>query len=306
MSFSLSDLVSWIGDTAGGAASAVGDAASSIGTGISDALGGVTDSFGADPHLSMLAPGEGATSFAGDVNPVVAGANPSSVYNPDFSNIAGGGNGGLPAISPSAPILAGGGDSYLDGGSMKSAAFNAAPSGGGWASGGGPSSGITGMLKNNASWLLPASGIGMAALKSQQPLPGTNALKANAAALTSAAGPLMDPLTKGSPLPGGAQAGLDAAAAGMVASIKSQHAANGTSGSSMEAQELAAVPRQIQQQQLAEAQTLYSQGLQTLGMADSATQQIMQNTLQQDTALTGALARVAASMAPTALKDILS
>jgi hypothetical protein len=72
----------------------------------------------------------------------------------------------------------------------------------------------------------------------------------------------------------------------------------------MEAQELAQVPLMMQQQQLAEAKSLYSVGLQTMGMADAATQQIMQNTLQQDAALTGALARVAASMAPTALKDL--
>jgi hypothetical protein len=187
---------------------------------------------------------------------------------------------------------------------MKSAAFNAAPSGGGWTDGRGPSSGIGGFLKNNASWLMPAAGIGLAGMKSQTPLAGTSTLKANAAALTGAAGPLMDPLTKGTALPGGAQAGLDAAAASMTASIKSRHASSGTSGSSMEAQELAQVPRMIQQQQLAEAQTLYSQGLTTMGMADQATQQIMQNTLQQDAALTGALARMAASMAPTALKDL--
>lgn len=317
MAFGFDDIMSWLGETASSAGQGVADTATAVGQGFSDAATGVgnylenlTGSFGADPTSAQLpVPPEGANiydHYASDPSVPVAG---SSSYNPDFSGVTAGtdrfAGAGAPlplGVSPSTPILSAGADPYGAGGAMKSAAFGATPAGGDWTSGG--SSGIGGFLKNNASWLLPAGGLGVAALKSQQTLPGTATLKANAAALSGAAQPLMDPLLKGTALPGNAQGGLDAAAASLTASIRSQHANSGTSGSSMEAQELAQVPLMMQQQQLAEAKSLYDVGLKTMGMADDATQQIIKNTLQQDTNLTNALARVAASMAPTALKDL--
>lgn len=315
MAFGLDDIFSWIGDTAGSVGQGVSDAAGAVGQGVSDVAGSIgqgadsainylTSAFGSDPGSAQFpgipAGGESTAFMSGESIPQIAGAGAGG-YNPDFSglNAAGGGASGLPSISPSTPILAGGVPDTT--GNLPINANAVAGGGGNMA---GDSSGISGMLKNNASWLLPAAGIGMAGLKSQAQLPGTNALKANAATLNAAAGPLMAPLTTGSALPPGAQAGLDASAAAMTASIKSRHASSGTAGSSMEAQELASVPLMIQQQKLVEAQGLYTTGLQTLGMADSATQSIMQTALQQDATLTNALARMAASMAPTALKDL--
>ena len=310
MAFGFDDIMSWLGDTASSAGQGVSDAATSLGQGVSDAATGVGDyfsnltgGFGADPQQFGMPP-EGATNYAYATDPSVAG---SSAYNPDFSGVTAGTDGFAgagaplpPGVSPSTPILSAGADGFSPG--------TDAPGVGGLPGGhsASPSTlgGIGGLLKDNASWLLPAGGIGIAAMKSQTPLPGTGTLKANAAALSGAAQPLMDPLLKGTALPGNAQGGIDAAAASLTASIRSRHANSGTSGSSMEAQELAQVPLMMQQQQLAEAKSLYSVGLQTMNMADAATQQIMQNTLQQDAALTGALARVAASMAPTALKDL--
>jgi hypothetical protein len=166
-------------------------------------------------------------------------------------------------------------------------------------------SGFGDVLKNNANWLVPAGMLGATALKSQQQIPGLNQLKSNAAQMAGQAGPLMDPLLRGGALPSGAEAGLAQGKAAMEASIRSQYAKMGLSGSTMEAQALAAIPGQIQAQKFQMATSLYQQGLATLGVSDAETQNIMKLQLGQDQQLTDALARIAAATSSVALKDLL-
>jgi len=135
-------------------------------------------------------------------------------------------------------------------------------------------------------------------------LPGVNQLKTAAGQLNAAAAPLMAPLTKGAALPGGTQSGIDQAAAAQAAQIRSQYANMGLSNSSMEQQALAAVEQQKQQAYASAAQTLYNQGLQTMGQATATDQAVTQAYAAQDSALTQMLGRVAAAFAPATLKEL--
>jgi len=169
-----------------------------------------------------------------------------------------------------------------------------------------PGGGAGSFLSQYSKYALPAAAVGMAALKSNQPLPGVAGMKSDVAALRGAAPGLMAPLTSGAPLPGAVGQSLMASRDAQIASIRSNFARMGMSGSSMEEASIAAANQQYAAQTFSQAQSLYSTGLQTLNQADTVNNQIIALGLQQDAELTNALASVAGGFASGAAKSLFS
>jgi len=169
-----------------------------------------------------------------------------------------------------------------------------------------PGGGAGSFLSQYGKYALPAAAVGMAALKSNQPLPGVAGMKSDVAALRGAAPGLMAPLTSGAPLPGAVGQSLMASRDAQIASIRSNFARMGMSGSSMEEASIAAANQQYAAQTFSQAQGLYTTGLQTLNQADSVNGQIIALGLQQDAELTNALASVAGGFASGAAKSLFS
>ena len=82
------------------------------------------------------------------------------------------------------------------------------------------------------------------------------------------------------------------------ATIRSQHAAQGTSGSSAEMQELSNVDTTMTTQGANMAMQLFSTGLSEAGMSAQLYQLILQTALTQDQQLGSAVGRFASSLAP--------
>ena len=169
-----------------------------------------------------------------------------------------------------------------------------------------PGGGAGSFLSQYGKYALPAAAVGMAALKSNQPLPGVAGMKSDVATLRGAAPGLMAPLTSGAPLPGAVGQSLMASRDAQIASIRSNFARMGMSGSSMEEASIAAANQQYAAQTFSQAQGLYTTGLQTLNQADSVNGQIIALGLQQDAELTNALASVAGGFASGAAKSLFS
>lgn len=144
------------------------------------------------------------------------------------------------------------------------------------------------VLKNNASSIIPAAGLALTALRGDQMPKGYNQLESQANELTGQGEQLQKYLSTGT-LPEGAQAGLNQAAESAKASIRSQYASRGMSGSSAEQQDLANVDQQIQSQGFNMAMTLLQQGVNEQSLASGIYQNLMQTQLKQDEDLTQAI-----------------
>jgi len=153
---------------------------------------------------------------------------------------------------------------------------------------------IPGFIRDNYKWMLPALGIGYSALRPKAELPGAAQQEAYAQRMGQIGQQMTEPLLTGQ-LPAGYQSALDRMQRGAEAQIKSRYAQMGLSGSSMERQELAAVPQQMETQRLQIAQSLASQGMQSMGLSSAAYNQLAQATLAQDKELANALAAFGAA-----------
>jgi len=285
---------------------------SSLGSGISDLFSGSTPTSLPSDAASAISSLPGA----GDV--ATAGALPSF----DYSALLGSAtrDGGFPGPSPALADLPSlntpspiGQPTSLD----SFASSTAMPGASNVSNLGIPSEGIKGLtsppatgagsfLSQYGKYALPAAAVGMAALKSNQPLPGVAGMKSDVATLRGAAPGLMAPLTSGAPLPGAVGQSLMASRDAQIASIRSNFARMGMSGSSMEEASIAAANQQYAAQTFSQAQGLYTTGLQTLNQADSVNGQIIALGLQQDAELTNALASVAGGFASGAAKSLFS
>lgn len=152
------------------------------------------------------------------------------------------------------------------------------------------------VLKANPAAVIGAGGLGYAAMQQGQPLPGEDAVNSTAAELSSQGKELQKYLQTGT-LPPGLQGGIDQAAASAKATIRSQYAARGMSGSSAEAQDLAHVDQAAQAQGAQMAMQLLQTGISETGMASQLYQQILQSALQQDQSLGTAIANFASNAA---------
>jgi len=152
-------------------------------------------------------------------------------------------------------------------------------------------SGILDFIKKNPQMLAGIGGVGLAALTGNQALPGTKQLKGLAGDIGALSSEISDVQT--GHLPPGAQGLVTQALNDSIATIRSSHAAMGTSGSTMEAQDIAAAQERAAAQTFQIASTLTSQGLDAAGLSAKLYEAIAQLSLGQDQELTTALASLA-------------
>ena len=265
---------------------------------------------------AFVAPSAPATPFAGGASatagPQALGLSSQDVIPSGFDITAG------------APTTTGGGTAALTAGPATS-----------------PLSGLAGSvgstLSNNANWLVPAAALGFEALNQpSMPSPqgltgnltgiatpettaGTSLLNTGQSIITQGQG-LVQPLASGAgpgSLPSGAEAELSQATQSAIATIRSQYASMGLSGSTMEQQAINEVQSnaltqryniatQMAQTGLNEINTgegVTGQGTGALNSASSIYSNLLDQSLQQDEALQQAISgfagQVAASQNPT-------
>ena len=265
---------------------------------------------------AFVAPSAPATPFAGGASatagPQALGLSSQDVIPSGFDITAG------------APTTTGGGTAALTAGPATS-----------------PLSGLAGSvgstLSNNAGWLVPAAALGFEALNQPSvPSPqgltgnltgiatpettaGTSLLNTGQSIITQGQG-LVQPLASGAgpgSLPSGAEAELSQATQSAIATIRSQYASMGLSGSTMEQQAINEVQSnaltqryniatQMAQTGLNEINTgegVTGQGTGALNSASSIYSNLLNQSLQSDAALQSAVSgfagQVAASQNPT-------
>ena len=168
----------------------------------------------------------------------------------------------------------------------------------------GASSGFLGkagdfLSQHAGSWLLPAGVIGYDALKANQGInniPGAKQLSNEAAALAGQGQSLQSYLQTGT-LPPGVQQSIDQAKTAAVASIKSQYASRGMSGSSAEAQDVAAASERAATSGAQIAQQLLQSGISETQLSSQIYSQLLDANIKNDNLLGGALATLAGAAA---------
>lgn len=240
----------------------------------SSALAGTPSSLSAEPGagLSLAGPNGSTIPLSGGTSSLTSGA------------AGGAGTGSLAAPAASAATPA------------------ASSAGTGAASAGGLGLNL-GTLKSVAP--LAASGIGllMSAKEGNKTPANYNALEAQAANLQNQGNQLQGYLTSGT-LPPGVQAGLDQAKQSAEATIKSQYASRGMSGSSAESQDLANLNATVVAQGAQIATGLLQQGVSESEFSSQMYQQLMQTSIQQDNQLSASIANFAGALGGMGLKAL--
>ena len=132
----------------------------------------------------------------------------------------------------------------------------------------GPVDSALGFLGKNPSLALGGAGLLKSMSAQNKPVQGEQALQLQALQAQQQGAQLQSYLNNGT-LPPGVQSGLDSAHQAAVATIKSQYAARGQSGSSAEQQDIANVAQNVASQGAQIATQLMSQGLQESQMSAS-------------------------------------
>lgn len=163
--------------------------------------------------------------------------------------------------------------------------------------------GLSGIGSTVGNWLMANPGIalggallGYEGLTANQPPPGLGQVEAQAKELTGLGNQALSAQSTGN-IPGGAQAALDEAQSAAQAQVRSQYAALGLSGSTMESQALAQIPQQIAAQKWQIIQGLTQTGLNEMGMADTLDLSRMSALIQQDQQFQSAISSFAAALA---------
>lgn len=151
------------------------------------------------------------------------------------------------------------------------------------------------ILKSNPSTAISAAGMGLNALKSNTQLQGQEALAATASQTATQAKQLQEYLEKGT-LPPGVQASVNQAADSAKAAIRSQYANKGMSGSSAEAQDLAAVETQKAGQGAEIAMQLLQTGIQEAGLSSQIYNYLMSTSYARDKDLQSSISNFASSL----------
>jgi hypothetical protein len=157
-------------------------------------------------------------------------------------------------------------------------------------------------LASNPGLLLAGGLLGLDALQSQKKPLGQTPLIGAAAGETAQAAQLQSYLSTGT-LPPGIQTQLSSANEAAAATIRSQYASRGMSGSSAEAQDLASLNERTVGQGSQIALSLFNTGLTEAQMANSIYAQLMQTSINQDNQLSGAIANFAGSLAYTGARQ---
>lgn len=151
-------------------------------------------------------------------------------------------------------------------------------------------------LSNNASILLPGAALGYQALQGASEPEGLGDIKAQADRLNAQGQELQSYLQSGK-LPAGLQSSLTQAAQSAKATIRSQYASRGMSGSSAEAQDLANVDQRIQAQGASLAVNLLQQGITETNLSSQLYSAIMQRELAEDKMLSDSITNFATAAA---------
>ena len=224
---------------------------------------GITGPGGLTSDVSNLWGKVAGTSAAGAGGAgIPANAN---TFAPGFSA------GSLP-LTPSIPTSGGAGGGILSG------------------LGGGKGGGLFG--GSTALGLLSAAPVALDLLRGNQPYKGQTQLQQSAAQLGQQGTQLQSYLQTGT-LPPGAQAAINQATAAAQAAIRSQYASMGMSGSSAEAQDLAAAQQAGVTQATNMASQLLSTGIQSTQMSDQLYQDIMNQSMSEDNDLSSAIGNFA-------------
>ena len=221
----------------------------------------------------------------------------TSAYN--TGGAYGGSATGAPGVDPRGESTAGAGGSVDNPTSLGYTPLGS-DAGAGGASAPGWGDAAKSFLKDYGSVLGPGvSGAGLVAnlIKGNQPMPGENALKSQAAQFASQGQTLQSYLTNGT-LPPGVATSLHSAGEAAKASIRSQYAARGMTGSDAEARDLANVDTSIVTQGASIASDLLSKGVQESGLSAQLYQTIMNAATQQDAQLGKAISGFAQSLVP--------
>jgi hypothetical protein len=322
-SFSTGDIAAAQGITSGNAglapsgasALAPSQAASTLAPGGSSLAGGDITGLSVAGVNAPLAP-SGLTAGAGGTLTTPSALTPNlgsltgdsiGLTSADTSAINATANGSVFNGLTDADVLGGGGSSLGAGssalGGAGTATTGAATSGGSAAGGGLSASSILGGVKSYAPLL--ASGVGLLSSIQQGNKQPANygTLEAQAAQLGSQGNQLQSYLTSGT-LPSGVQAGLDQAHQSAEATIKSQYASRGMSGSSAEAQDLANLSSTVVAQGAQIATGLLQQGVSESEFASSIYEQLMNTSIQQDKDLSASIANFAGALGGIGLKAL--
>lgn len=164
--------------------------------------------------------------------------------------------------------------------------------------GGGASSGLLGKI--TLPELLSVGGLAASAIRGNQQYPGQAQLSEQAQSLMNQ-GQVMQAYLQNGTLPPGAQAAIDQASAAATASIRSQYASLGMTGSSAEAQDIANAQQAARTQATNLAVSLFQSGISETQLSAQLYQDIMNNAIQQDQGMSSAIGNLAVAMAGAGL-----
>lgn len=171
-----------------------------------------------------------------------------------------------------------------------------------------PTGTVGSALKNNASWLVPAAGLGMTAAKTLfaggPSISGTESTLQNQANTLNANSAQMESYLQTGQLPAGVAQSITSATASAKASIRSQYAARGMAGSSAEAQDLAAVDNQASSQGANIAMGLMQQGISEAQLAQGIYGQLLNASVAQNAQLSSAIGSFASSLVPKSTTNL--
>jgi hypothetical protein len=197
-----------------------------------------------------------------------------------------------PAVAPQAPAVAGG--TNVDGTIAQDFAVasnpNLTP-----AAGGGAGSFLSGVMKNPAA-LLAGGGLALDVLRGNQNPPGYAQIQSQAEQAAQQGKQMQGYLTSGT-LPPGLQTSLDTARENAEATIRSQYAARGMSGSSAELQDIQNLHNRIVSQGSDMALQLFQQGLSETEISTRLYEVIMNQQIAQDQALSQGITNMVTALA---------
>lgn len=155
-------------------------------------------------------------------------------------------------------------------------------------------SNVGNVITSNPGAAISAAGLGLDALKGNKQSGAEKNLESQASQLGQQGNQLEGYLQSGT-LPSGLQAGLNQAKESAKATIRSQYASMGLSGSSAEQQALSQVDMQAQAQSAQMAEQLLTTGINETGMASQLYQDLIKNQMTNDSNLSNAVSNFASA-----------
>lgn len=286
----------------GNAPAAGGGSSSAASTAAPASVGAVDPNVTAPAGSSLPGTGGGGSGLPGSFGTGAAGETGSAALGSESSFGGAPSSGGSTSVAPSAPSVSGGGDVVITGNPssvpaiMKLPAIDALGPVGAQHANDNPGKKMMADALHNPSLLLAGGGLAANLLAGNKKPVGFGALE-NQAQSELAQGRQQESYLGNGTLPPGLQQGIDSATQSAAATIRSQYASRGMSGSSAEAQDLASLQQRATTQGAQMAMQLYQQGVQESQLADSIYAQLMGVQQEQDKETSSAVGGFAAALA---------